>query len=254
MKIYRHGLAVLLFSSIAALGAPVLEVKDVKGRALEIELIGLEGKNVVFQRKGDPKEFRLPLDQFDTESQTRISNVSAELPTVYPKVDAEVIIGKKREKGNSYYMVKQIINCEVKLKNPSHDLKLPPVTAKVLFIGQNQKDPESYTVLSVQSFPVELPGGGSMANELKPFSTSYDSDNKGTGNIGGYQYSGYLLFFVNDSDEVVFSQTTDANIRSAIAANPTILKEISTYKDGAYVDGKLTLQDQRLKPEELRYK
>lgn len=235
-----------------ASGAPVLQVKDTKGRALEIELISADAKTVTFRRKGDPKEFRLGLDQFDGDSQTLITRESAALPAPFPKVEAEVVVGKRRDKGDSYYLVTQTISCEVKIKNPSHDLKVPPVTAKVLFIGQNQKSPDSFTVLSLQTFPVELAPGATADQQLKPFVTNYDSDNKGTGNIGGYQYSGHLLMFIDANQEVVFSTTTDGSIRAALAADPALLKAISTYKDGDYLNGKMVLQDKSLKPPEVR--
>ena len=179
-------------------------------------------------------------------------NRSPPLPAPFPKVEAEVVVGKRRDKGDSYYMVSQTISCEVKIKNPSHDLKLPAVTAKVLFIGQNQKSPDSFTVLSVQTFPVELAPGATVDKELKAFTTNYDSDNKGTGNIGGYQYSGHLLMFIDANQEVVFSQTTDGSIRTALGADATLLKAISKYKEGDYLNGKMVLQDLSLKPPPIR--
>lgn len=58
--------------------------------------------------------------------------------------------------------------------------------------------------------PFGLKPGGSSSTDLKGFITVYDSDNKGPGNLGGYQYAGYLLVFLSEDGEVVFDQTTDA--------------------------------------------
>jgi choline dehydrogenase-like flavoprotein len=122
----------------------------------------------------------------------------------------------------------------------SADTPFPELTGRLLYIGQNTRQPEQYTVLSTQDFPVELKAGGSSLTELEKFTTSYDSDNKGTGNVGGFQYSGYLMVFLNDNKEVVYHQTMDAGIRKAIAANPRLPALMAGYKKGKSLSQKMT--------------
>ncbi len=218
---------------------PEMRVVDTQGRTIEIELISADEKTVTFRRKGNAREFTLTLDQLDAESRTRIAEEAKALPTVLPRIEPVVVIGKRRDKGSSYYMVKQTVSCTVKLRNPDTILPLPKLNGRVIFYGQNQKMPDAFRVLSVQDFPVQLQPGESASTELKDFITIYDSDNKGEGNIGGYQYAGYLLVFLAEEGEVLFDQTTDAKTRQALAGRPDLLRAFSNYSVGSGFDAKL---------------
>ncbi len=226
-------------------GGPAMSVHDKNGRAIEIELLSVSGKTVRFRRADHAKEFTVVLDQFDTDSQAKITQEAATLPAPLPPLAADVVIGKRRKKDNSYYLVTQEITCVVKLHNNSNDIPLPKFNAKVIFIGRNQRQPDEYIVLSTQEFPVELKPNGDSTNTLEPFVTTYDSDNKGQGNVGGFQYTGYLLVFVNDKNEVIFNQTTDADIRKAIIANPSLLSTMAGYIKDTPLDEKMIVRGQK---------
>ena len=223
---------------------PTLSVQDTKGRALEIELLSVIGKTVRFRRADTAKEFTVALDQFDADSQAKISHEAATLPAPLPPLAVEVVIGKRRKKENSYYLVTQEVSCTVKIHNVSNDIPLPKFTGRVIFVGRNQSRPDEYIVLSTQDFPVELSPRADSTNTLEPFVTSYDSDNKGQGNVGGYQYSGYLLVFLNHKKEVVFDQTTDAEIRKAITAKPALLSKVAGYRKDTLIDDKMNVRVQ----------
>ncbi len=244
----RIWLVGLLLGPAVALADVEMTVMDLQGRTIMIELVSADDTTVTFRRKGDARQFTLPLDQLDAESKTRIMDEAKALPMVLPSIVPEVVIGKRRQKTDSYYMVRQTITCAVKLRNADQQVALPRLTARVLFFGQNQKTPDAHIVLSVQEFPVELKPGESSATELKAFSTSYDSDNKGVGNIGGYQYSGYLLVFLSENGEVLFHQTTDAGIRLALANQPDLLKSVANYSVGSGCNTKLQPTDRQLLP------
>lgn len=92
---------------------------------------------------------------------------------------------------------------------------------------------------------MELKPNGDSTNTLEPFVTTYDSDNKGQGNVGGFQYTGYLLVFVNDKNEVIFNQTTDADIRKAIIANPSLLSTMAGYIKDTPLDEKMIVRGQK---------
>jgi hypothetical protein len=229
----------MILTALPARAEPAISVKDTKGRALDIELISLNSKTVRFRRAGNTQEFSLALDQFDAASQARITKTAASLPPVLPPIDVDVVVGKRRQKDGSSYMVEQVINATVKLRNSSHDTPLPKLTGRTFFFGQDQRNPDDFTVLSVQDFPVELKPGQSASSELESFATRYDSDNKGQGNVGGYQYSGYLLVFLNAKKEVVFNQTTDGSLRKEIDAHPKLLAAIAGYTKGAKLNKKM---------------
>ncbi|MDP3849276.1 MAG: hypothetical protein Q8Q59_02150 [Luteolibacter sp.] len=238
----------LMASVILCDAGKVMAVRDTKGRALDIELLSVTGESIRFKRLDTSKEFSVAIDVFDEDSQEKIRKEADSLPALLPPLDVEVVIGKRRQKKASYYMEEQEISCTVKLKNLSHEIPLPNLTGRVLFVGRNQRTPDAYTILSVQDFPVELKPGESSASGLKSFITKYDSDNKGYGNVGGYQYSGYLLVLLNDKQEVVFNQTTDGGIRKVLTERPGLLEKMAAYPRDAYFNGKLELQDQNLRP------
>ena len=77
------------------------------------------GDSVTFRRAGDAKEFTLPISNFAADSQESIRKEARRIPAAMPKIQPDVIIGKRRKKGDSYYMVTQEINATVKLTNPS---------------------------------------------------------------------------------------------------------------------------------------
>jgi hypothetical protein len=229
-------LAALVFPCWAG---PMMSVSDTQGRALEIELLALNGDSVRFRRVDTGKEFEVAIDLFDDASRKKIRTEAKDLPPMLPPLEVEAVIGKRRSKGDSYYMMTQTISCTMKLRNRSHNIALPPLTARVFFIGQNQRNPGTFTMLSVQDFEVELEPGGSSETPLEPFITRYDSDNKGYGNIGGYQYSGYLMLLLNDKKEVVFHYTTDPKTRKAVDGRPTLLAKIAEYPKGCYINEKM---------------
>lgn len=235
-------LSSIVLLSLPARSQPAISVKDTKGRALEIELISANAKMVRFRRANNSQEFSLALDQFDAASQALIKKTAASLPPELPPIEADVVIGKRKKKDGSSYMVEQVITATVKLRNPSHDTPLPKLTGRTIFIGQDRQKANDFTVLSAQDFPVEIKPGESTTSELESFVTRYDSDNKGQGNVGGYQYNCYLLVFLNAKKQVVFSQTTDGGLRKEIEENPKLLAAMATYTTGAYLNEKMVLR------------
>jgi hypothetical protein len=223
----------------AALGGTPMTVTDQKGRSIDIELVSLSGDSVTFSRKGDPKEFTMPITDFAEISQNLIRKQAALLPTVFPKILPEVVIGKRRSKNDSYYMVKQEISSTVKLTNPNNKVAIPAVDVQVVFIGQNRRTPDALIILSKQSFEASIEPTKTFVKEMEPFVTSYDSDNKGSGNIGGYQYFGYILAIKDPDGKVVQTEATAGSIRQALKDKPHIIEDILAFKEGKLLTDKL---------------
>src|SRR5690606_29684705 len=130
----------------------------------------VSGESVTFRRTGNPKEFTMPVSSFDQASQDLIRKEAETLPPAKPKIRADVVIGKRRkDKDGSYYMVRQEVTCTVKLTNLSKTDKVPPVTGKILFIGQNTRTPDLLTVLSTQSFEATMDTGATAVKETEAF-------------------------------------------------------------------------------------
>ncbi len=233
---------ILAWSALAATAfcADSISVTDLKGRSIAIELVALINNSVTFRRQGDPKEFTLPVANFDQASQESIRKQAAQLPAVMPKIQPEVIIGKRRQDAvGSSYMVKQEITATIKLTNSSTTASLPAVTGKIVFIGQNTRTPGLFSVLSSQSFEATIKPGGTFIKEADAFSTSYDGDNKGSGNVGGYQYFGYFFALIDASGTVVLDQTTTGSFRVALANKPVLVKRVVDLPKGTTLNDKL---------------
>ena len=242
LGIYRLPAVLFAWVALAATGwgGPSMTVTDQKGRSIEIELIGVAENSVTFRRQGNPKDFTLPVSNFDQASQDQIRKQAAQLPAVMPKIQPDVIIGKRRrDQGDSYYMVKQEVTCTVKLTNSSTTTKVPTINGKIVFIGQNTRTPALLSVLNTQSFEASINPGETFTKEMDSFFTSYDSDNKGSGNIGGYQYFGYVLVMTDEAGKPVLDQTTTGSFRLAITAKPALLNDVVKYAKGTLLTEKL---------------
>lgn len=226
--------------AVTACCADSISVTDLKGRSITIELTSLANNSVTFRRQGDPKEFTLPVANFDQASQELIRKRAALIPAAMPKIQPEVTLDKRRtDVAGSSYMVKQAITGTIKLTNPSATASVPAATGKIIFLGQNTRTPGLFKILSSQCFEVTLKPGGTFIKEVDPFSTSYDSDNKGSGNSGGYQYFGYFFALIDASDKVILDLTTTGSFRVALVNKPELVKKVVALPKGTMLNDKL---------------
>lgn len=235
------------FASTAFCGE-LLTVADQKGRSLIIQLVALSDETVTFTRQGDAKEYKLPISQFDQGSQERIRTQAGEMaasgvskaPAAPYKIQPGVVIGKRRrDKGDSYYMEVQDITCTVKLTNLNSTVRAEGLKGSIVFIGRNTRKPDVYNVLSTQNFEAAVDGSGTFSKDMEPFKTSYDSDNKGAGNLGGYQYYGYVLALHDSTGKLILTETTTGSFRMALAAKKELLDAVLKYSKEATVSDKL---------------
>ncbi|MGL4400895.1 MAG: hypothetical protein ACRCXD_13575 [Luteolibacter sp.] len=235
-RLFAWTLAGAAVSCGPLLAAPI-SVTDVKGRTIDIELVSLAENSVTFSRGG--KEFILPLSNFDESSQAKIRENAAKIPAAMPKIQPDVIIGKRRQKEDSYYMVKQEITCTIKLANPSLKDAVPPLTGKILMIGQDRRTPDFLKVLSSQAVEASIKPGATFVQEMEAFTTSYDSDNKGIGNVGGAQYVGYVFVLLNEAGEVALEHTVTGSFRKALEDNRGLAKQLIEHRTGMILTEKL---------------
>lgn len=230
-------------------GGDLLTVADQKGRSLIIQIVTLADDTVTFTRQGDTKEYKLPISQFDQGSQGRIRKQSEELAasggakasaaTDY-RLQPSVVIGKRRrDKGDSYYIEIQEITCMVKLANLNTTVRAEGLKGSIVFFGRNTRKPDLYNVLSSQNFDAAVDGSGTFSKEMEAFSTSYDSDNKGAGNLGGFQYYGYVFALFNSTGKLVLTETAAGNFRMALANKAELLDAVLKYGKGTTVSDKL---------------
>jgi hypothetical protein len=231
--------AVFLATLSCALAGPTLTVSDKAGRSMEIELKSVAGDRVSFLRKNDGQAFEVPLATFDSTSVARIRAHQAELGPAHPNYGIDVVVDKRRQKrDDSWYLVEQTVAAKVSLKNPDMNLQAPPVTVKVLYLAVNRRTGKRYTVLSSQSYPLTLGPGQTDTRDLQPSTTVYDSDNKGTGNIGGNQYEGYILFILDEKGAILQHKTTCAKLDDLFRDEPKFKNVYLTLKAKDELDEK----------------
>lgn len=233
----------------AAFCGDLLTVADQKGRSLIIQLVSLSGESVTFRRQGEDKEYKLPISQFDQGSQDRIRKQAEEMAATGAgkppaaadyKIQPGIVIGKRRrDKGDSYYMENQEITSTVKLANLSTTVRADGLSASIIYFGRNTRSPNVYNVLSTQKFEASVDASGSFSKEMGSFTTSYDSDNKGAGNVGGYQYYGYVFALFDSTGKLILTETTTGSFRMALASNKELLDAVLKYPKGARVSDKL---------------
>jgi len=226
-------LPVLLAAS--ALAAP-FEVKDTQGRPLTIEVTNLDGVNVTFTAGG--KEHTLTLDRFDADSQTKIKEVAASLPPQIPKLDVDVSVSNKRQKVG-WYQATQTVSQKVILKNLSVSIAYPAAKGYVISIGQNREYTDRYKVMMTSEFDISVPANKSFEASTKPFSTTYDAENKGNGNVGGYQYDSYVFIITDTTGNVLLTKTMDGNLKSQLEKDTSLAKRIIALKKDQLIDKNL---------------
>lgn len=239
MKTKLPSLLCALLCSPAWAG-PVLEVRNSDGKALTIELLALEGESVVFSTTGaKAKEHSLAIAKFDADSQEKIREEGKALPPRVPKLDIEVVVSKRREK-DGYWMINQEVSVKVKLRNPSPRLSFPASKGMVTYFGRDQRNPDKYKVMSKRPFNVEtlVPNKG-MEQDVLGFKTRFDSDNKGYGNVGGFEYDSYLLTIADADGNILAHKTSDAGVRAIIEKDASKAKQLADLKDGSIVDKNL---------------
>lgn len=221
--------------------AEILTISDKKGRSMVVELVSRQGNKIVVKRLKDNKTFTIDPLTLSEESQKEIKEKSKKIKEAYPPIEAKVVINKRRKHAHrSYYMKKMTISSKITLTNKNSKIISPNCQCNIIFIGQSQRDTDRFVVLSNESFKLTPTHKGTDFKST-PTVTSYDSDNRGYGNIGGYKYVGYLLV-VSDRDRksVVLTKTMYSTIKKAMEANGALANNMRNYKEGTYLDKSMT--------------
>lgn len=226
-----------VFGAIA--WADLIEVTDLEGRTISIDLLEMKGEKLSFTvpEHGD-QEFELPLKKFDDDSQKRLQEAAKELKARMPKLDLNAVIGKRRKK-NGYWMIEQTVTAKIIVKNLSRTIDLPETKARIVFIGRSRLNSDYYKILKAENFRVSVRATNQTELEATPYVTRYDSDNRGYGNVGGYQHDAYILAVYSPDDRIIAWQTSDPSFRSALENNQRLISDVMDYKIEAQLNGQL---------------
>ena len=225
---------ILIFSfcHLIDLQAKIITIESIKGKAMTVELVAVQERNITIKRTKDNREFTIATDSLSPQSQRLIAKEATALKERYPPLDADVSVSKRRKADNdSYYMKKMVITSKITLTNKNHKIPCPPCKINMIFIGQDQRNPDIFSLLSNQQFKVTPTPKGTQT-QTSPFETSYDSDNKGEGNIGGYKYVGYLLIVSDKNNKVIYTKTLYSKIKKALDLDISITNKLKLYAPG----------------------
>jgi len=205
-----------------------------------VELISRQGDKIEIKRLKDGKTFMISPDVLDAASQALIKEKIKTIKVVYPPLEADVVISKRRKKDNgSYYMTEMTTSAKVTVTNEDKQRTSPPCSCNIIFVGQSQQNTDRFKVLSNQAFDLTpTPKGSSFSSDS--FDTQYDSDNKGNGNLGGYKYVGYLLIVAEKDESVILTKTLYSYIKKALNANTSFAATIREYDEGTILTKKMT--------------
>ncbi|MGE9268774.1 MAG: hypothetical protein ACQKBY_11825 [Verrucomicrobiales bacterium] len=232
-------LGALLALPLSAAG-PVLTISNKAGKSLVVELLELKDEGVRVRLVENKAKYDIPFDQLSPESVEALKEKGANLPAVYPELELDVVVKKRRKDlGSSYYMKAMTVGGTVKVENRSQRRDCPPSFARLVFVGQDQRTPEKFTVLAVRDLELAPKAGQVFEQKVEDFETQYDSDNKGQGNIGGYKYFGYLLLVHDGEGRIVEHKTVSGVIAKAVSDNQGVLGSMLKTRPGAMMDDQM---------------
>jgi len=244
MNMKLNQIATLMALSIlmmASCMAEVITIEDSKGRSMMVDLLAGNDQSVKIKRLKDGKVFSMPFSSLSAKSQKEIKKKLKTLKPEYPPLEVDVVMGKRRKKENdSYYMKAMTITAKVTVTNKDRKMPCPPCHGNIIFVGESQKYKDRFLILSSQTFEL-VPTDRGTEFVSESFVTTYDSDNKGSGNIGGYKYEGYLLVVSDDEGRVLLTKTLFPAIKKAMATQANFVSKFSKYPVGTYLSKSMGL-------------
>lgn len=254
MKIHSSRLPRTLLSALSSLlllgsaaHAEDLILINKNGQSIEASVTGQNEGKITIKRSKDGKEFTIPLDSLNEDSQKKVQKELKRLATSYPPIKVDVVIGKRRQdyEGSDYRKLMEITS-KTTLTNTDLNRSSPPCMGNILILGQDQRSDYKYKILSNQEFNL-TPGHRGVDFEAKPVRTVYDSDNKGYGNIGGYKYVGYIIIITDEKEkEIIHYDSNYSKAKKAMEMSSKLITEIREYSAEKMVD-------ENLKPLDVSY-
>ena len=237
MKRYLLNAALVMSLSFTSSAlAEVVTLTSKKGDNLIVTLLAKQGDKVLIKRASDNKEFAISLDTLSDESQASVSEKMKLLKAVYPPLDIKVSVNKRRKhKVGSSYIKVMTVSAKITVTNEDNRISCPSCNTDIIFIGQDQRDPSKYKILSSQEREI-IPHDRGYSFSSESFDTEYDSDNKGVGNWGGYKYVGYLFVVCDDNNEVLHTKTNYVVIEKALESSVTKAADLMSYASGTILD------------------
>ncbi len=236
--------SIFAFVPSLILAAGSIEVKDLKGRAMTVEVLAFteSSKNVKIKRVPDGAIFTVKADIFDAESQKRIVEAA---PKARANLLIKVPVGRRRKNvPGSSYMETQTITAKVQVENDSRDVDMTGGKGTIFLIAQQTKRfadrAENYgKVLAKETFDISVAAGQEFEYECDPVVTEYDSDRDST-NIGGWEYYGWLLVIQDSDGDVQYTETNIGNLKKETEDDPSVGENYLSLRKDQEIEKNLT--------------
>jgi len=222
------------------LAGPMVEISNKKGEVLVAELLSVGDTGAKLKKVSGGATFEVGFDLLSEESVKMLKEKAADLPVAYPVFELDVMVSKRRKaKNGSYYLKAMTVGGKITVSNRSMRKDFPVTKGRIVFLGQDQRDKSVYSVLAVSKFEVSPKAGKEQDIPLPEFVTTYDSDNKGYGNIGGFKYEAYMVILYDDDGKIIYSKSLDGKVSKAAADNPKVLNSFLTITQGTKLTDKM---------------
>ncbi len=222
MRTFLPGLAAVFFLGAAPLGAEVRTFIDQSGRALQGELVSVNGDMVTIKRVSDGLVFTVKAANFSKADQTYFASkgggTPAPAPTPAPaattppapatpaaagppmRIEVKVYPNKSDRPTNMYYDERTArIGFRVDFRNGEQQRGFSGGKATMLAFAKDLQDSAQSKLISREEFDVSLEPLKTLSHDTKEVKITYD-------NIAykyGFKYSGYLLVLKDQSGKIV---------------------------------------------------
>ncbi len=222
------------------LACPAVEISNKKGEVLVAELLSVGETSAKLKKVNGGATFEVGFDLLSEASVKMLREKAAELPVVYPPFELDVVVSKRRRSSEgSYYMKSMRVGGKITISNRSMKTDFPATKGRIVYVGQDQRIKSIYSVLAVSNFEVSPKAGKEQEIPLPEFVTTYDSDNKGYGNIGGFKYEAYMVMLYDEKGAITYSKSLDGKLSKAVTDNPKVLESFLTIAQGARLTDKM---------------
>jgi len=127
------------------------------------------------------------------------------------------------------------ISAKIDYKLKRLDIEAATCKAHIIYFGEDQAK-GNFSILKKEAFDMS-PTKAVATHNAEPFITTYDSDNKGQGNIGGYKYDGYLLVVLSEDGELILNKTSISKLEKQLEEIPALSKKILAMKGTSGLQG-----------------
>ena len=221
-----------------------IEVRDVKGRSMKIDVLSYTASsgNVRIKRSSDGAIFNTKMNAFDAASQEKIKQAA---PVVKAKLLSKVSVGRRRKnvKGSSY-MERQTITAKATVENESRDTDFVDGKGTILLVARemgrySNKNDDYGKILHKENFSLTVNPGKEFKFECKPVVTEYDSD-RDSSNIGGWEYYGWVIILQGKDGSVHSVETSIGNLKKEVQEDPRIGEAFLALNKGKLVEKNLS--------------